>query len=311
MPPRSFWLVSPNVKNQDWSVPLWKRATVRGRAAFMGYQPGRHPIADRFVTDIAPGDVILIARRHHWAPEIVGFGVVQGPAGRSVPGVKTPAKFGAARRLFPFVPKSEAPRHLEIVEILHHTSSLIRLHPETNERHFQVCQWMERLLPRNRSKSPFQEIPTRIGNDIADDLRLVDSPNHYQLDYIIKSRKQVIRAKKEEAVLLIAYQRWLKKRGRSLVTTRHGRLQCDAFEAETRNLIEAKTSIRREHIRMAVGQLLDYSFQIEKKFPKTHMAILLPQKPPPSSVSWLHRYKVSLIWRDKSAFRDNANGQFV
>jgi hypothetical protein len=311
MAKRSFWLVSPNVNNQNSDVPEWKRASIRGRVALMGYEPGRHPIANRFVGAIAPGDVILIARRHHWAPEIVGFGVVKGPARRTLQGVKTPAKVGAIRKLSPFIVINKAPGNLKIVEILHHTSSLTRLRPETDRRHFRVCQWMERLLPRKRSGSSYKEIPTKIGRQISHDLRLVDSPKHHQLDYIVRSKRQVISAKKEEAVLLIDYQRWLKKRGRCLVTTKHGQLQCDAFELKRRNLIEAKSSIRREHIRMAIGQLFDYSCQIEKKFGGTHKAILLPEKPRQASVSWLRRWKISLIWREKAAFQDNANGKFV
>ncbi|MGA2605870.1 MAG: hypothetical protein ABSH01_00265 [Terriglobia bacterium] len=78
-----------------------------------------------------------------------------------------------------------------------------------------------------------------------------------------------------------------------------------------RNLIEAKSSISREHIRMAVGQLLDYAFQVEKKFGKPNMAILLPRKPHPNSVNWLPQRNISLVWPEKAAFVDNANGQFT
>ena len=76
-------------------------------------------------------------------------------------------------------------------------------------------------------------------------------------------------------------------------------------------MIEAKSSISREHIRMAVGQLLDYAFQGEKEFGKPNMGILLPEEPDPNSVDWLQPLKISLIWRKKAAFLDNANGQFT
>ena len=41
-------------------------------------------------------------------------------------------------------------------------------------------------------------------------------------------------------------------------------LCCDRFEKKRHNLIEAKSSTKREYIRMAVGQLLDYAYQFEK-----------------------------------------------
>jgi hypothetical protein len=62
---------------------------------------------------------------------------------------------------------------------------------------------------------------------------------------------------------------------------------------------------------MAVGQLLDYAFQGEKEFGKPNMGILLPEEPDPNSVDWLQPLKISLIWRKKQDFLDNANGRFT
>jgi hypothetical protein len=35
---RSYWLLSPNIKNHNQTVPEWKRAFIKGRAAFIGYK---------------------------------------------------------------------------------------------------------------------------------------------------------------------------------------------------------------------------------------------------------------------------------
>ena len=304
-------MVSPNVKNHNPTVPGWKRASVRGHAAFMGYKPGDHQIGYRFVHEIVPGDVILIARRHHWAPEIVGFGVVKGGAKRTTKLVKTPEHFGAMRQLSPFVATSKAPADIHIVNILHHTASLTRLYPDTNKAQARVCKWMERQLPRRGERDSAKPLLVRSEEHRLSETQLVDSPRHHQLDYLVRSKKQVTKARKNEACLLIGYQRWLKRRGRNLATTKYGNLQCDGFEMKRRNLIEAKSSISREHIRMAVGQLLDYAFQVEKKFGKPNMAILLPRKPHPNSVNWLPQRNISLVWPEKAAFVDNANGQFT
>jgi len=45
----------------------------------------------------------------------------------------------------------------------------------------------------------------------------------------------------------MAYECWLRRQGRKLVTATHGRLQCDRFETAHCNLIEAKSSTSREH----------------------------------------------------------------
>lgn len=308
---RSYWIASPNVRYDESTVSDWRRASVLARAAFMGWKPGDNHIGDRFVHEIVPGDVILIARRHHWAPEIVGFGVVKGGAGRTTQVVKTPQSFGSMRRLSPFFATSHAPARIHIIDILHHTSSLTKLHPETNKAHARACSWMERRLAPGRKKNSENRAPAKAVRQSLKATQIVDSPQHHQMDYLVRSKKQVIRAKKNEARLLIGYQRWLRRRGRNLATAKYGKLQCDGFERARCNLVEAKSSTSREHIRMAVGQLLDYAFQIEPKFGKPNMAILLPREPDPNSVKWLPHRSISLIWREKTAFLDNANGRFT
>ncbi len=59
-----------------------------------------------------------------------------------------------------------------------------------------------------------------------------------------------------------------------------------------------------------MGQLLDYAFQGKEKFREPNKAILLPEKPLPSIEKWLLSLKISIIWRERGSFLDNANGQF-
>src|SRR6266705_933048 len=82
---RRYWVVSPNVKYDEGTVNDWRAASVREKAAFMGWEPDDYDhakIGPKFAGTVAggiePGNVILIARRHKHQPEIVGFGVVQG-----------------------------------------------------------------------------------------------------------------------------------------------------------------------------------------------------------------------------------------
>src|SRR5688572_3189620 len=84
---RAYWVVSPNVKNNNRSVGEWRQASIETRAAFMGWNPDdpEHlqigpKFAGKVPGGIEPGDVILIARRSGGTPEVVGFGVVDGAA---------------------------------------------------------------------------------------------------------------------------------------------------------------------------------------------------------------------------------------
>jgi hypothetical protein len=127
----------------------------------------------------------------------------------------------------------------------------------------------------------------------------------------VRSRAEVKRAQRQEAQLLGNYRRWIKKQNRELCSLKIGALQCDAYEELRHNLIEAKASASREHIRMAVGQLLDYAFQGESQLQASRMAILLPEKPPKDIEAWLDSLNIKLIWSEVPAFLDNANGQFT
>jgi hypothetical protein len=61
---------------------------------------------------------------------------------------------------------------------------------------------------------------------------------------------------------------------------------------------------------VAVGQILDYAFQWKEKFGEPNKAILLPKKPDPNTEKWLLRLEISIIWRERGSFLDNADGQF-
>ena len=67
-------------------------------------------------------------------------------------------------------------------------------------------------------------------------------------------------------------------------------------------LIEVKSSIEMPHVRLAVGQLYDYCFNLEKenKNQKYKLVVLLPQRPADSVVEFLEWMKIGLLW-----FSDN------
>lgn len=131
-----------------------------------------------------------------------------------------------------------------------------------------------------------------------------------QLDYKIQTQAKVLKAKRTESKLVEDYENWLKEKGRKLLRHRYRNLICDAYEEQTRNLIEAKSSATREYIRMGVGQLLDYAFQGRKLYRRPNMALLLPTRPNLKMLEWLKPLRISLVWKQGRTFKDNAGGQF-
>ena len=115
-------------------------------------------------------------------------------------------------------------------------------------------------------------------------VRIVSSPYNRQLDYAIQTVRVVKMAQKREARLLDRYRLWLERKDRALASVRYQALQCDGYEEAKQNLIEAKSSASREHIRMAVGQLLDYAYQGKTRLREPKKAVLLPKKPTKDSL---------------------------
>jgi len=305
---RSFWVVSPNVRFNRVTEPRWHNAVLRLRSAFMGWgseDRGHSGIGYRFAHLIKPGDIILVARRFHGQPDLVGVGAVSGRFEEFRKSLNTPQDYGSRRRLKPFKPLARVPRNIPILSVLGHIKALRQIHPESNEDQRRVCNWLLSLL----SLPPISTDQTRSYSNV--DALLKDLHLKDELEYKVRRRKAVATAKRLEAKLVLAYQKWLERQGRTLHIAKYGRLNCDAFEKSRNNLIEAKRSPERELIRMAAGQLLDYSYVGRKEFGKPNLAILLPKKPDMDDLGWLKETGIYLIWREGRFFRDNCLEQFT
>lgn len=306
---RKFWIVSPNVRDNDQTVLEWRQASVTYKSAFMGYHPSdenHKQIGYKFAHAIQPNDVILIARRHRGNIEVVGFGVVKGKFRRRLKGLIVPQPFGSLRRLSPFVALSSVPHNIPLASALRHTMALRQLRPWRSKAERIICEWMERRLQRRRIKKEHQPGAVR-----QLEVLLADLIQNDQLEYQVRNRRTVARAKKREAILLAGYSKWLGNRNRKLHTVKYRNLRCDAYEKERNNLIEAKSSTRREHLRMAVGELLDYSYLGRGHFRNPNLAILLPARPDSGVEEWLSKLHIGVLWKKRDAFLDNANGQFT
>lgn len=104
-----------------------------------------------------------------------------------------------------------------------------------------------------------------------------------------------------ERRLVAAYQKWLSGRLDVAVPVRAPEqlLEADAFDQSRALLIEAKADTRRESVRMALGQLLDY----ERFFDgPVNRAVLLPARPADSLVELLRCHAVTIIHKDGDGF---------
>jgi hypothetical protein len=84
----------------------------------------------------------------------------------------------------------------------------------------------------------------------------------------------------------------------------------DLYDATTGTLVEAKGTVERNAIRMAIGQLADYKRFIDHGKPK-HLAVLLPSEPRPDLRELLAAEGISLIYPHEGSFRDSAGGALV
>lgn len=314
---RQYWVVSPNVKFDEKTVQSWKEEIIGNNIAIMGYRPDdpKHAAGLKFAgrykkgRSIQTGDIILIARSHKKAPDIVGIGVVN----RGYRTVRLPPSDDNVyiRDLKPFIAVDRAPNNVPINALVRHHLALAQLHPGDTGKpaHKTVCDWMERKLRETSQKHPGAQ--NRGGDNGASSSEVTEVElGKKKSGYKIRTKSQVTRSRNIEDKLLEDYKQWLIAKGRAPSALEFGRLRCDCWEKARRNLIEAKASTRREDIRMAVGQLLDYSFRAKTKFKNINLAILLPKEPAPDFVNWLPA-GINIIWRKNRRFFDNANGKFI
>jgi hypothetical protein len=84
----------------------------------------------------------------------------------------------------------------------------------------------------------------------------------------------------------------------------------DLYDATTGALVEAKGSVERTAIRMAIGQLADYKRFIEDGEPN-HLAVLVPAVPRKDLRDLLSAQGIVLIYPDGDGFEDSTGGSLV
>ncbi|MER8183493.1 restriction endonuclease [Kitasatospora sp. NPDC094015] len=111
---------------------------------------------------------------------------------------------------------------------------------------------------------------------------------------------------RREAPLVQHYRAFLEQAGKRVTRKkitppgeRHSHYT-DLFNSTDSQLVEAKATITREAVRMAIGQLLDYRRFID---PTPSMALLVPQQPRPDLLHLCASAEVTVIWRHEDGYR--------
>src|SRR5450755_3198315 len=122
-------------------------------------------------------------------------------------------------------------------------------------------------------------------------------------------------AERKEQALVLAFKAYLERKSHDVCRLKivppgeAKPLFTDLYDRTTNALIEAKGSVERGAIRMAIGQLADYSRFVDDGNPRR--AILLPEPPRDDLVALLSSEGVAVIWPDGKAFQDDTSGELT
>jgi hypothetical protein len=109
-------------------------------------------------------------------------------------------------------------------------------------------------------------------------------------------------AKRREQKLVKELEDWLVAAGHAVCSLEmHAKgeasaIRCDLFDETDNAIVEAKSSVSRPAVRMAIGQLLDYA-RLMKKRPKKQL-ILVPEKPRPDLLDLAASQGIGVTWPD-------------
>lgn len=121
--------------------------------------------------------------------------------------------------------------------------------------------------------------------------------------YVVQRPDEPAVAMRREALFVKRYADWLAEQ--SVTSTRHkvptagGRpMFTDLFDHARSELVEAKSSASRTHVRAALGQILDYGRYVEHE----SLAVLLPSEPEPDLIELLNEHGVGCLWETRQGF---------
>jgi hypothetical protein len=320
---RRYWVISANVHNNMGNLKEWVAAILETECAFINKRPSaarvdrRNPsLGDKFKS-LNQDDVVLLAYGNLKIPgdrHLVACGVVASANRTTHPRVDLEHK--QYRLLKPFLPLNDDPMSYGISfkgtpyfgnyqpHAIYELDASDRRYPGNRA----ICRCLDLELKRRTSAS----------GATALDARSVPIDELNTVSYAFEMAQRKIAAEPRERKLVEAYRRWLLKKGRKLERRSYrgepSWLFCDLWEPKRNHLIEAKGSVEREAIRMAIDELMDYRALHQMAFPNEtvqQLGLLVPDKPSPGLGKLLKSLGIHVVFKDGHSFRDTFGGRFV
>lgn len=156
---RNYWVVSPNVKNND-EENRWKEFLSNNPYSFIGWDEDNQ-FGNTFINTIKKGDVILNAQRKNWKPYVFGIGIVSTDKCDWQEIENTPS--GAyCRQLNPYLTKERVSKlNLDFNGTAYYGDNkqipaLYQLHPHRNENDKRLVEIIEKELEMAKKEQDIQ-----------------------------------------------------------------------------------------------------------------------------------------------------------
>ncbi|MWA10682.1 restriction endonuclease [Streptomyces sp. BA2] len=138
----------------------------------------------------------------------------------------------------------------------------------------------------------------------------LDVEAQYTERMLVEPSREPYEAERAEAKLLLAFAEYLRLKGHAVHRQRIAPsgvakfLLTDLYDVTQNRLYEAKGSVARTSIRMAIGQLLDYA----RFLPQPELALLVPSRPEDDLLDLCRQLQIVAVWPegDDYAFTDAA-----
>lgn len=157
---RNYWVVSPNVKNND-EENKWKEFLSTNPYSFIGWDEDNQ-FGNTFINTIKKGDVIINAQRKNWKPHVFGIGIVLSDSCEWEEVENTPS--GAyCRQLNPYLTKERVSKlNLEFNGTAYYGDNkqipaLYQLHPQRNENDKRLVEIIEKELEMVKKEQDIQK----------------------------------------------------------------------------------------------------------------------------------------------------------
>jgi hypothetical protein len=166
-----------------------------------------------------------------------------------------------------------------------------------------------RLVPIDSTPQAPQTSLGRLLSTTKEQVQILPLEQQLTERMFVNPSREPYKAERKESTLVRNLADQLRNMGHTV--TRHQILPkgenrplfTDLYDEDLDLLVEAKGSVTRENVRMAIGQLADYG----RFFPSAKQAILLPSEPRIDLIDLAHSQNITILWPTKRGHNSSRN----